>query len=73
MAQIVLLQLKHIKTISTFGPQSVAILFRWTTHWFKVEIEIPIAWIGKEVLFVWDSMSEAMIWKNGEPIQVKYR
>ena len=43
---------------------------RWATHWFKVEIEIPGDWVGKEVQFLWDSQSEAMIWRNGKPIQV---
>ena len=51
---------------------TIWIYFRWTTHWFKVEAEIPSSWVGKEVLFLWDSMSEAMIWKDGQPVQVKF-
>ena len=45
-----------------FGPQ-------WATHWFKVEIAIPREWRGREVHFLWDSHSEACIWKDGVPIQ----
>lgn len=41
----------------------------WATFWFKVEITIPAAWRGKEVVFLWDSTSEACIWQNGVPLQ----
>jgi len=41
----------------------------WATFWFKVEITIPTAWRGKEVVFLWDSTSEACIWQNGVPLQ----
>lgn len=41
----------------------------WSTHWFRIEIEIPIAWAGKEVHFLWDSSSEAEIWEDGHPLQ----
>ena len=38
------------------------ILFcRWATHWFKLTLEIPSDWIGKEVHLVWDSGTEAMV------------
>jgi alpha-mannosidase len=45
-----------------FGP-------RWATHWFHVEGEIPAAWRGHEVHFLWDSSSEAMVWQDGAPAQ----
>jgi len=45
---------------------------RWSTHWFKLELEIPEGWIGEEVRLIWDSTSEAMVWKNGEPLQVVF-
>jgi len=35
-----------------------------------LELEIPKSWLGEEVRLVWDSMTEAMVWKNGEPMQV---
>lgn len=41
----------------------------WSTHWFRVEIEIPTAWAGQEVHFLWDSSSEAEVWKDGNPVQ----
>ncbi len=41
----------------------------WSTHWFRVEIEIPTAWAGEEVHFIWDSSSEAEIYENGSPVQ----
>jgi alpha-mannosidase len=41
----------------------------WSTHWFQVDIEIPEAWAGKEVHFLWDSCSEGMIWEDGKALQ----
>lgn len=41
----------------------------WSTHWFRVEIEIPTAWAGQEVHFLWDSSSEAEVWQDGKPLQ----
>lgn len=41
----------------------------WSTHWFRVEIEIPTRWSGREVHFLWDSSSEAEVWMDGHPMQ----
>ncbi len=41
----------------------------WSTHWFKVEGQIPEAWEGLEVHLLWDSSSEATIWQEGQPVQ----
>ena len=41
----------------------------WATFWFKIDIAIPTAWRGKEVVFLWDSNSEACVWQNGVPLQ----
>ncbi len=41
----------------------------WSTHWFRVEIDIPTAWAGREVHFLWDSASEAEVWQDGKPRQ----
>lgn len=41
----------------------------WSTHWFRVEIEIPSTWAGKEVHFLWDSSSEGEVWIDGKPMQ----
>ena len=46
---------------------------RWSTHWFRLDLEIPDSWIGKEVKLLWDSMTEALVWKNGQPVQVDCR
>ena len=32
----------------SFGPT-------WSTHWFIVNIEIPVAWLAKEVHLIWDT------------------
>ena len=41
----------------------------WATHWFRVEIDIPTAWAGKEVHFLWDSTSEGEVYIDGQPMQ----
>jgi alpha-mannosidase len=51
-----------VTTGYTFGPT-------WSTHWFKCQIEIPSEWRNKHVRFRWNSGCEAMIWKDGNPIQ----
>ncbi|CAH1250253.1 MAN2C1 [Branchiostoma lanceolatum] len=54
-----------------FKPTQVGHSFgkTWSTHWFKVELDISKDWEGSEVRFIWDSGSEAMVWQDGEPIQ----
>jgi alpha-mannosidase len=46
----------------SFGPA-------WSTHWFRVQAKVPAEWAGKEVHFLWDSSSEACVWKDGSPRQ----
>lgn len=42
----------------------------WSTHWVRVDIEIPTDWAGQEVHLLWDSTSEACVWSpEGQPIQ----
>ncbi len=41
----------------------------WSTHWFRVEINVPTSWAGSPVVFLWDSSSEAQIWQDGHPVQ----
>lgn len=41
----------------------------WSTHWVHVTAEIPAQWHGKEVHLLWDSSSEACIWRDGVPVQ----
>jgi alpha-mannosidase len=45
-----------------FGPA-------WSTHWFKVDIDVPAAWRGKEVHLLWDSVSEGQIYVDGQAVQ----
>lgn len=46
-----------------FGPT-------WTTCWFKVVIDIPNKWCGKEIHLRWDSESEALLYTtDGKPLQ----
>lgn len=42
----------------------------WSTHWVRVDIEIPTAWKDQEVHLLWDSTSEACVWDpQGQPVQ----
>jgi alpha-mannosidase len=42
----------------------------WSTHWVRVEIEVPTSWKGQEVHLLWDSTSEACVWgSDGQPLQ----
>eukprot|EP01112_Ceratiomyxa_fruticulosa_P015164 TRINITY_DN4432_c0_g1_i2.p1 TRINITY_DN4432_c0_g1~~TRINITY_DN4432_c0_g1_i2.p1 ORF type:complete len:1042 (+),score=228.32 TRINITY_DN4432_c0_g1_i2:83-3208(+) len=50
------------KVGESFGPS-------WSTHWFKVTGSIPPQFKGKEVHLLWNSGSEGLIWKDGEPLQ----
>jgi alpha-mannosidase len=45
-----------------FGPA-------WSTHWFKVEIEIPLDWNEREVHLLWDLAAEGCVWRDGQPVQ----
>ena len=46
--------------------------YSWSTHWFRLEVEIPEEWAGEYVVLRWDSTSEAMVWQNGSPLQVSH-
>ena len=51
------------KVGDTFGPT-------WSTHWFKIGIEIPADFKGEEVFLLFDSSSEALIWSlDGIPLR----
>jgi alpha-mannosidase len=41
----------------------------WSTHWVRVEIDVPQEWRSAEVHLLWDSSSEACIWQDGQPRQ----
>jgi alpha-mannosidase len=46
----------------TFGPQ-------WSTYWFRARATAPEAWAGRRVDWLWDSGSEATLWRDGVPLQ----
>ncbi|XP_072409308.1 alpha-mannosidase 2C1 isoform X1 [Chiloscyllium punctatum] len=50
------------KVGDSFGPT-------WWTSWFRVTLTIPKAWKGEEVHLVWESDGEALLWRNGIPVQ----
>uniref|UniRef100_A0A673CR29 alpha-mannosidase n=1 Tax=Sphaeramia orbicularis TaxID=375764 RepID=A0A673CR29_9TELE len=42
---------------------------RWWTCWFKVTLNIPQSWRGKEVHLLWECDGEAMVWRHEQPVQ----
>src|SRR5215217_2785987 len=46
----------------TFGPQ-------WATYWFRLTATVPAHWAGRLVELVWDSGCEALLYRNGAPLQ----
>src|SRR3954470_14973581 len=45
-----------------FGPQ-------WSTYWFRIAATIPVEWAGARVDLLFDSGSEATLWRGGEPVR----
>ncbi len=41
----------------------------WSTHWFRVNLEIPHEWQGQEVHLLWDMAGESCLWQEGVPLQ----
>ncbi|KAJ1869415.1 Glycoside hydrolase, 38 vacuolar alpha mannosidase [Coemansia sp. RSA 990] len=55
-------QFRPVKVGQMMGPS-------WTTHWFRVLVNIPKQFAGLPVEFHFDPSCEAMVWSNeGEPI-----
>lgn len=50
------------KVGDTFGPT-------WYTCWFRVALTVPASWRTKEVHLLWESDGEAMVWRDGQPVQ----
>ncbi|CAG8506444.1 799_t:CDS:10 [Paraglomus brasilianum] len=51
------------KVGETFGPS-------WSTHWFHINVHVPVDWVDEEVQFLWDADSEALVWSvDGVPLQ----
>ena len=54
---------KPAKVGDAFGPT-------WSTHWFKIGIDIPKSFKGERVFLIFDCSSEALIWSvDGTPLQ----
>jgi alpha-mannosidase len=45
-----------------FGPQ-------WATYWFRIAATIPPAWAGARVDLLFDTGSEATLWRGGVPVR----
>ena len=48
-----------------FGPE-------WATYWLRIEASVPEGWAGSRVDLLWDSGSEATLWRGGEVLQGLY-
>lgn len=48
-----------------FGPH-------FATHWIRVAASVPPEWAGARVDLLWDSQSEATVWRQGRPLQGLY-
>lgn len=48
-----------IKLGHQFGPH-------WSTHWVRLQADIPAEWKGREVHLRWESNSEAGVWHDGK-------
>ena len=56
------LSYRPARLAETFGPL-------WATYWFRVEGSVPAGWAGDRVDLLWDSRSEATLWRDGQPVQ----
>src|SRR4051812_24820157 len=45
-----------------FGP-------RWATYWFRIRATVPREWAGRRVDLMFDTGSEATLWRGGEPVR----
>jgi alpha-mannosidase len=50
------------ETGEAFGPQ-------WATFWFRLTATVPEHWAGRPVELVWDSGCEALLYRDGAPVQ----
>jgi alpha-mannosidase len=50
------------KVGEAFGPQ-------WATFWFRLAATVPEHWAGRPVELVWDSGCEALLYRDGLPLQ----
>ncbi len=41
----------------------------WATYWFRTLATVPAEWSGERVDLLWDSHSEATLWRDGRSLQ----
>jgi alpha-mannosidase len=56
------LDYRQVAVGERFGP-----LF--ATYWFRAAATVPQEWAGSRVDLLWDSASEATLWRDGRPVQ----
>jgi alpha-mannosidase len=56
------LEFRPARIGETFGPQ-------WATYWFRVAATVPETWAGRRVDLLFDTGSEATLWRGGEPVR----
>lgn len=56
------LNYKPVKLGQPLGPL-------WSTFWFRIEAKAPPSWAGKRIDLLWNSLSEATLWRDGKPVQ----
>ncbi len=60
--QAIKLKYKPVKLGQPLGPL-------WSTFWFHVNATVPAGWAGKRIDLLWNSLSEATLWRDGKPQQ----
>lgn len=57
--------------LADWRPAKIGELFgpRWATYWFRLKTDVPQDWKGGRVELLWDSQSEATLWRDGQPAQ----
>jgi len=62
-AEAVKLPFEDTRVGESFGPS-------WSTHWFKIQIDIPEEWVGERIDIMWNSSSECLLYtSDGKPLQ----
>ena len=56
---------------ATYTPIEIGHRFAppWSTHWVKIEAEVPEGWKRGDIHLLWNSSSEACVWQDGVPLR----
>jgi len=62
---------EQAQKLTEFRPAKIGDQFRplWATYWFRGQAVVPAAWAGARVDLLWDSQSEATLWRDGVSVQ----